>query len=684
LIVGIFEGKKEENWKDETWIVLKAFLEKNYNFIWPAEIPFNTGTFRDILYKILGKVLPASQFPGQESIYKRKKQQLWIKWLNKISSLVIKTLTNEELPVNIGGIGLFDPRNYQRRIQAMLSSIERKFMFKKVKLKENEKHVESLKVKNFFGKEIDSNQFNLKEYLQVFEDLFELKRPNRLLAQVAQQAARVTAKSENEFNDSVSRMQQFIARVQNLSIVGEKVETDTDKLNAFLQSIQTIKTGLKSYNKKIVGMSKIFIGETRFTLNLTPKISDITKSVSIQQIRSNLMKSLHQIVYQFGMNQANIPKSAFEQFLFISESISGDIIPQMEIDQHYWIPISSSAEFYLNDELQGEVRPGTILGGKNWQSISVPDEEVSTKTYTIKTPKVLPGSPNYEFIYFTIPRDVVAWNREAKAFERSFEEVTLPLAQWLIGMLTRQISLKHKECKSLFKKYSKVVEVLETEGKIREFESSQYLIPEKIQKKINIKLNNSVGISFPFKENLSSEKLSKHLYITILKQTNRFHKNLSVEEQNNKAYTLWRFVQSEIIQLIPHKPFVKPSPPQILNSNMNRRIKNIFENHDLTLSTEGETHTLISEIDLITIFSQNPGYDDGQKLAIIAKIMKILEVENYLILTSVLTYSKQLSAIENSNLDVNFDKLQSEFILDSIIKLQNLLNEHFEKELDIS
>jgi len=246
--------------------------------------------------------------------------------------LVIKTLANEQLPVNIGGIGLFDPRNYQGRIQGMLSSIEKKFMFKKVKLKENEEHIDALKVKNFFGKEIDSNQFNLKEYLRVFEDLFELKRPNRLLAQVAQQAARVTAKSENEFNDSVSRMQQFIARVQNLSMVEEKTEADTDKLKFFLQSIQTIKTGQKSYSKKIIGMAKNFIGETRYTTNLTPKIGDLAKSVSVQQIRSNLIKSLHQIIYHFGMNLTDIPKTAFEQFLFISESISGDIIPQTAIE----------------------------------------------------------------------------------------------------------------------------------------------------------------------------------------------------------------------------------------------------------------------------------------------------------------------------------------------------------------
>ena len=60
--------------------------------------------------------------------------------------------------------------------------------------------------------------------------------------------------------------------------------------------------------------------------------------------------------------------------------------------------------------------------------------------------------------------------------------------------------------------------------------------------------------------------------------------------------------------------------------------------------------------------------------------MKILEIENHLILTNALAYRKQLSKIENVNLDINYDKLQSEFILESIIKLQNLLNQHFEKE----
>jgi hypothetical protein len=679
LIVGIFEKKKEVEWKDETWTILKAFLAKNYKFVWPAEIPINAGTYRDILYSILGKVFPATKFSGPEDVYLRKKQQLWVNWLNKTSALVIKTLSNDQLPVNIGGIGLFDPRNYQGRVQAMLSSIEQKFMFKKVKLKGNEEHVESLKVKNFFGKEIDSNQFNLKEYLTVFEELFELKRPNRLLAQVAQQAARVTAKSENEFNDSVSRMQQFITRVQNLSMVEEKTEVDVNKLNAFLNSIQTIKTGLKSYNKKIVGMTQNFIGETRFTANITPKIIDIAKSVSVQQIRSNLIKSLNQIINHFGMTQANVSKTALAQFLFISESVSGDIIPQREIDQHYWIPISSSAGFYLNNELQGEIEPGTIIGGENWKILSN-HEGIAAESYTLKTPKVLPGSPNYEFIYFTIPKDLAVWNRKAKSFDTNFDEMTLPLAQWIVSSHIRQIRQKHKDCKFLFKKYAKVVEVLETEGKIREFESSQYVIPEKIQKKINNKINNSVGISFPYKEDLTSEKLSKHLYITILKQTKRFYKNLSIEEQNNKAYTLWRFVQSEIIQFIPHKPFVKPSVPKILNSDISQRLLSVFEKHGLTLRTESETYILIPEIDLIETFSQNTGYDYGQKLAIIAEVMKILEIENHLILTNALAYRKQLSKIENVNLDINYDKLQSEFILESIIKLQNLLNQHFEKE----
>ena len=98
---------------------------------------------------------------------------------------------------------------------------------------------------------------------------------------------------------------------------------------------------------------------------------------------------------------------------------------------------------------------------------------------------------------------------------------------------------------------------------------------------------------------MTSEKLSKHLYITILKQTKRFYKNLSIEEQNNKAYTLWRFVQSEIIQFIPHKPFVKPSVPKILNSDISQRLLSVFEKHGLTLRTESETYILIPEIDLI-------------------------------------------------------------------------------------
>ena len=217
LIINSLVKKEEKVWEPKVWQVIRQYLKSVHQYSWLGNVEYTVENLMDVLQSLLESQFPKSRYSGSYQSYLYQKKIIWNRWLDTLSELLIKVLPSDLLPINIGEILLFNPRIYQMRMHTLLVSIQRKLMFRKVQPRKDVFDSDKLVARNFFSSKSTENEFNLDAYLKTINQMFVLKNPNRVLAQVAQQTAQLSATCENEFNESVSKMKHFLEKVKKLS-----------------------------------------------------------------------------------------------------------------------------------------------------------------------------------------------------------------------------------------------------------------------------------------------------------------------------------------------------------------------------------------------------------------------------------------------------------------------------------
>ncbi|MCP4750856.1 MAG: hypothetical protein GY866_08185 [Proteobacteria bacterium] len=685
LITNILNKQEEKPWDAKAWGVVRKYLLSVHRYAWSESTPLNQKTLNEILREILETTFPRKAYKGTDRNYAFQKQLLWKKWLDSISELVVKVLPNDQLPINLGEIELFNPRIYQMRMHKLLRSIEKKFIQRKVKPREGVYDSVKMKASVFFGKKVDKNEFNMDAYLATVKKMFVLKNPNRILAQLAQQIAQLSATCENEFNTSVSKMQHFLEKVQKISAVEEQVDTNQKKdVSTIEKSIAVLNQGFKAYNKRIVSLEQIYIGQIRYSDGNVPLISDIVKSCGSDHMKKNSEKAFQIVLDLLDLNIKNLSKELLKKTFHICQAGPEDKVPASQFATHYWIPVSEGFSLMKGKNNFGTVKPGTILGGEAWE-LSETEEDVEGNAWYLRAPKRgVKQSKDHMFMIMVCPAKKLPWRINKEPLDIELLNTHVPVGQWMIDKHIEYLLILNQLLNIVFQKYSKVAETVLVEKKVREFEGNKKKIPSPLYKSILTLVEETLGFALEPRQGISTEDLSKQIYNHLVKQTKRDFPNLTIEEQGNKAYTLWRFIQSEIVSTLFLKESAekaKLASPLSVFSQIKAKIVEVLKEESLEIPaqamslTDEEPYIYLTEI----LRDQTDLLPD-QKLEAVLSILSIVENQLRGTIEEILGYQARLKEISAIKTEFDVQEIQLKFIHESIAKLKSILDKKFSED----
>ncbi len=687
LITVSLNKQEEKEWGNKAWVVILKFLQKAFRVAWPDQLPHNIKNLSDILRKIQDKKLPRTAFKGNDQQYDFKRQMIWKAWLNSLSELLVKSLPSDQLPISIGEIELFNPRIYQMRVSSLLRSIEKKFMLKKVQARTGTITPELLKANRFFGKDVKKHEFNLDAYTKAINKQFLFKNPNRIMAQLTQQIAQLTATCENEFNESVSKMQHFLEKIRSLSSFQNDKQGEIEADDATIEAhVSVLNQGFKAYNKRTVGHSHVHIGEVRYDKMGSPIITDLIKSLGTEHNRTKIDNTNRELLKLLGLTGKRHIDVDLTGLLHFCEAYPDDIIPPIQISRHYWIAISPGISLERAGDRFSLLRPGTLIGGQSWDLDADDDDDEDSEfdnSWNLGIPKTKVEAGK-AYLIGVIPRNILPWVITSSPLDTEFEKHHLPVAQWLVAQHLSHLTVMEQLRDLFFERYARISEVVVTEKKVREFENNKSIVSEKDFNKIKLLVMETVGLNLGKNPGLSSEQLSKHMYNRLLEQTKKGFPSLTIEEQGNKAYTLWRFVQSQIVVEVIIKASgekIKLEPPKSVFEMIGLVVEKDMKKAEIWRDGEG-LDMLCSppEIDLKKILQIATEMMPDKKLEFCLEVLQL--VENYVVMLTneASDYQKRLKAISTVKTEFDIKEIQTRFISESIEKLHRTLSDKFPPE----
>ncbi|MBF0286779.1 MAG: cyclic nucleotide-binding domain-containing protein [SAR324 cluster bacterium] len=548
LIAKGLDNKKDMNWDAEIWNMVKEYIAKNIKFVLPDHIPLNANTFRDILWQIVENKFPRNAFKGKDADYLTSKHLLMRSWLTQIGEYVAKELPPDKLPFHIGDIELFNPRNYHMRMSKLLRSAENKFPPKQTSSATvvESKSAAIPAISSFFGKGERSNEFEITRYFSSFEQIFSIKHPNRMMSQIGQRTALITAECENQFNASVATMQKFLEKAKSKSIApAPKQEVDTEAVNRQIQKhTSALLRGFTAYNRQPHMITDKHLGETMYVQGMVPTIDELIKCSAARSTRAELERAFQFLQKMFVTG--NLPPRFIKRNMFICESQQSDIIPYKELKKHYWMPISRDIRLMNHSDPMATLEPGTLIGGPGWEREQL-DSDESGDDFYLKMPERRKNSPgDHVFLLFLFPSTEFGWELDNETSPERFLKEYLPPMQWFLNKHVEYLSILLKHRDHDFQQWFEIVQVVHLEKMIKEFENTQTLLtPQQVQGVGNL-LKTSIGLELDPQTKVYSSQLSKKIYNHILRKMGEDFPQMAVEERSNKSYTKWRFVLSEI------------------------------------------------------------------------------------------------------------------------------------------
>jgi hypothetical protein len=675
--------KTFKNWNDNIWRIVRDYLAKKLRIKWPKGVPFQGSVLFRLLSDQIDKTFPKASFEGTEAEFVKKRLLIWKERLMPIAESIVKLQPDDQLPVSIGEVELFNPRNYQIRIQALIRAIEKKFLLQNQKDDSgNDAQVGSStaqELKGFFGRTERDNSFDLKRYLSSFENKFTLKHPKRMQLQIAQRTALTAAKCENEFNESVANMKDFLKNIQEM--IGEKVQARSsegeEKKIDLRKELSFISLSFNAYHQRNQKTTKQKVGKVIFSPTQVPTISELIKSSGSQQFRNGLNGAFKKVIDELKISFNLLSMEFIQQHIHVCDVSPGFEIPSSELEQHYWIPISKGIRILKGHADYGYVEPGTIVGGKGWIDLESPNDSKTGGSWRLLAPERKETDPMGKvYLLMILPTHQIPWEKNPDPHPDEFKKNYLPAMQWLVDKYLANILTLLPTRDILFENWLHTHKAVELEKRVKAFENSSVKITAQQWESIVYFLRNVVGLLVYADKPVPSHILSKQIYNHVLEQTKQDFKEASVQELGNKAYTKWRIILSEIIRMREEAEFEK-------NVNMASPVLEIIEAEIQTMlsSFTLEKYQKFVRLDqnfLSIYIGRILDTDEAREqdpTLLFTLIQSILETYYRLLIEEIRDYQQKLRNILKKRPKSDLQALEVESILDTAIQLRNIINQ---------
>ncbi len=670
----------DRDWGEKIWDAIEEHLAEKLGFTWPDHVPLDISTFRSFLFQHLEIKFPRKSFKGKDSDFVQMKYLLWKKWLTPIAQLVIKTLPADQRPMSTEEVQLFNPRNYQLRIQGLIRAIEKRFLQQKSKkgtVESASRHTSEPEIKSFFGRTERNNTFDLKSYLSSFEKKFELKYPNRMRAQLAQRTAMVAAKAENEFNASIAGMQNFLRKVQDITHGLSRTQTSSKRDEIKIgKEVGMLGVSFTPYNSKFRLNTGSEANIAAYIPGKTPTITDLIRASRSKEVRIEIGKAFNKIISALKITQNLLPGVFVQRNMYVCEVKPGDRIPAQELEKHYWIPISSRICLYCGEENYGAIQPGCIIGGKGWMRMVSTENADDADDWQMAAPKDFDDeSFGINSILLVLPDRAIPWERNIDPSPKEFATLHLPIMQWLINKHIEHISFLIEKRDTVFQNWLQTSRILKLDNKVTEFESKRMPITPKQRLEIGRLLRNVTGMRLDNKEVLGSDQLAKKIYNGLLQQMIEDYADIPIEELGNRTYTKWRLFLSEIVRMMQQaeidEAVVVATP--------------VFEIVETELRTMLENFALKKYRKFIALTRREPAIHlarileglpepEQDRLLVFQLVQSTLETYMRLLMEEIRDYQVRLNKITLKRPQSDIQTLQIETILETAAKLKDIVS----------
>ena len=679
-LIKILDNRIDEGWGDEIWETVRVHLLDSLGFKWPDGVPLDISTFRNLLRQYLDEKYPREAYKGKDADYIRRKHQIWRKWLTSTAAIIMKGLPVEGSDIEGNKIQLFNPRNYQIRIQGLIRAIEKKFLTHKVRdladTGNAAKDSGTESIKSFFGRTEQDNTFDLKRYLNSFERTFKLKYPKRMQTQIAQRTALVAAKCENEFNESVAAMKTMLEKSQakltgayKVQIGNKENETDSDK------ALEPLNKAITRYYQHLDEPAIAKYGKVTYKHQSTPNFSKLLKSAGVKHVKKEILRAVQAQVKRLNISARLLTFDFIKDSFHLCQAAPGSEIASHDLERHYWMPVSQGIRLFASDNEFVEIAPGSLIGGKGWLQDASDEQGRSLGVWKLKMPETVSDAEIHQgHLVLVLPSQMFPWEINTRPNAQIFKTAYLPLMQWLINRQLNHISLHLPSRDQAFESLQKNEQILRLERKVKAFENSSVKMSSEDYQKITNFLQNTLSVALPKDKRLPSNVLAKKIYNFILKQMTIDYQRLEPEQVGNRTYTKWRMILSEIVQITEQSELER----SILTSTpffevIENELGAILDSFNISKAKQyvqltGQTPYL--QLPQILNELDNP---DGDRQLLFDLIQSTLETYLRLVIEETRFYKLKNDQAGQKRSKTDVQALQTKTILESSAKLKSII-----------
>ncbi len=679
-LIKILDNRIDEEWGDDIWETVRVHLLDSLGFQWPEGVPLDISTFRNLLRQHLDEKYPREAFKGKDADYIKRKHQIWRKWLTSTAAVIMKGLPMESGEIDGNKIQLFNPRNYQIRIQGLIRAIEKKFLTHKVReLADNEdiaKGSGAELIKSFFGRTEQDNTFDLKSYLNSFEQTFKLKYPKRMQTQIAQRTALVAAKCENEFNESVAAMKTLLEKSQTELTGSYKVQIkNNDEKTDSEKTLMPLNKAIARYYQHLNEPTISKHGKVTYKHESTPSVAKLLKSVGVKHAKEEILRAVQTQVKRLNISARLLTFDYIKNSFHLCQAAPGSEIASHDLERHYWMPVSTGVRLFASDNEFTEIPPGSLIGGKGWVQDASDEKGKSLGVWKLKTPEAASDLDLHQgHLLLVLPSQMFPWEINSRPNARVFKSSHVPLMQWLINKQLSHISLHIPARDRAFESLQKNEQILRLERKVKAFENSSVNLTSDDYQKITNFLQNTLNVALPQDKPLPSNVLAKKIYNFILKQMTIDYQKLEPEQVGNRTYTKWRMILSEIVQITEQSEMER----SVLSSTpffevIENELRAILDSFNISKAKQyvqltGQTPYL--QLPQILNELENP---DGDRQLLYELIQSTLETYLRLVIEETRLYKLKNEQAGQKRSKTDVHALQTKTILESSAKLKGII-----------
>ncbi|MDT8446697.1 MAG: cyclic nucleotide-binding domain-containing protein [bacterium] len=661
LIAKSLESQKNLNWDPKTWEHVKRQVNKLIGFRWPDDLD----TTGPNLYAVMAKFLTLKMAPLKKRLkpeeYSMARHRLWQGWLEEIAKGVLKHLPKKALPIDIGEVELFNPKLFRVKLLTLLRSFEKRF-----ELIEGIEH----QAEAHFGKGQKINFLDLFAYLESFEAAFKIPRPNWIKALLAQKTAQIAAKSENEFNGSIVRMQSFLERVRSMSLdLGKAQEEKPVDLAQVNRMAREMMRSYDAHMRKVEVPVGKRLGEIYYTHEEVPRGIDLVKASGSKAVRQSIEQAYNFLATTLGLNIPSLPAPVANNLFYVFRATPGDFMQPSELAANYWFPVSSGLTLKQGDKDLFFLKPGVLLGGTAWAGIA----EDEAKALKVVTPARGENDPiDTAYCLICLPRQELPWEKEKWDVAQITRQYTLIL-QWLCDKMLSFAGDLVKERDQHYDKWIKAETVRDLERRVQEFENKPVKLTPVQGKAVIHYLRDMLSIKAGPPEGMVTNQLSKQVYNQLIRRIKTENPSLSLDEVGNQAYTKFRLHLTEMVELVrAHESGPKALPERVevfhqIEEEMRRlflRLKQPVEESYFSLS--------LTEKPMISIGSIAKNLEPYPSVfRNFAKgFLKLLEQSQINLIFETDDYRKKVAKISSIRSQFDLQALQAQSISDGVERLR--------------